>query len=64
MTTDPRIGQKGLRLTRTPHEIAVRVAHADIAYGAILENQPEVLKILKRAIFHAVCDAIVEASER
>lgn len=55
-------GHKPLLIHRTPHEIAVNVAHHNIRYGQIIEELPDVLPLLKQAIFEAVCDEIIAAT--
>lgn len=63
MTAQIPSGQTGRVLTKTPHAIAVIVAHTQIQYGSILERDPFVLKMLKTAIFKTLRDVIVEYSE-
>lgn len=57
-------GQVGRILMKTPHEVAVIVAHREICYGKIIEDAHDgyVLKCAKRAVFQAVKDTIVEHS--
>lgn len=54
----------GRVLDKTPHEIALRVTHHEISYGTIIEtaHQGYVLRCIKKAIFRAVRDTIVEHS--
>lgn len=50
-------------LLKTPHEIAVIVAHDRISYGEFIEALgPDVLKLLKRAVFEAVRETVAEHS--
>ncbi len=56
------VNAPGRILTRTPWEIGVRVAHHGISYGMAIEADQYVLKMLKKAIFRAVQDIIIECS--
>jgi hypothetical protein len=57
-------GQVGRILMKTPHEVAVIVAHREIWYGKIIEDAHggHLLECAKRAIFQAVKETIVEHS--
>lgn len=60
--SDPQ--REGLVLTKTPWEIAVRVAHHEIRYGLLIEEAQfgYVQKCLKQTIFRAVRDTLLECS--
>lgn len=65
MTVAQPASEPNRRLTATPWAIAVEVAHKRIQYGELVEELQDgyVLKLLKRAIFEAVRDAVAESSE-
>lgn len=52
----------GRVLLRTPHEIGVIVAHRSINYGAIIEHDDHLLRMLKQTVFRAVRDAITDST--
>ena len=59
----PQAAQVGRILKKSPHEIAVSVAHVQIQYGTILENNEPLLRMIKKAIFQTVRDTIVAYSD-
>lgn len=62
----PEVNRVGRVLTKTPHEIAMLVAHREISYGLAIEQADRegyVLKRLKQVIFHVVKDTIAEHSQ-
>jgi hypothetical protein len=52
-----------IALSKNAWQIAIIVAHKKIKYGQMLEDRPDILVPLKKAIFVAVREAIQEASE-
>lgn len=48
-------------MNKTPHYWAVLLTHERIEYGQILEEQPELLDALKKAIFKAAKGVLEEA---
>lgn len=63
--SEPKLaGIPNLVLRKTPCEIAISVAHKRIQYGTILEQRPELVEMLKSAIYRAVRDAIIDAATK
>ena len=46
---------------KTAHQWAVELTHQRISYGQFLEEQPDILDALKKAVFRAARDVIAEA---
>lgn len=50
-------------MNKTPHYWAIELVHKRLSYGELLEKQPAILALLKRAMFEAAEEVIGEAME-